>query len=149
MAGAVLLAALGYLLAQGLTDAMNYYLTVKQAVAQRPVLGNKDFRIQGTVVRGIRQQGRDLYFSITGGGLSVAVVSTGSPSQLFRAGMPVVLAGHWSGTVFESDQIMVQHGSSYVEAPARKAAGARKAAVAPKEDAGQTAAVGPEGRSAS
>jgi len=121
-AGAVLLAALGYLLAQGLTNAMNYYLTAKQAVAKRAELGGREFRIQGTVAPGAHQRGRALYFSITDSTVTVPVVSTGLPTQLFRVGMPVVLVGHWSGDVFDSDQIMVQHGSSYVEAHSRSRA---------------------------
>ncbi|MGC8627229.1 MAG: cytochrome c maturation protein CcmE [Acidimicrobiales bacterium] len=116
LAGAVLLAALGYLLAQGLTNAMNYYLTAKQAVAKRAELGERNFRIQGTVAPGAHQKGKVLYFSITDSTVTVPVVSTGLPTQLFRTGMPVVLVGHWSGDVFDSSQIMVQHGSSYVEA---------------------------------
>ena len=47
------------------------------------------------------------------------------PPQLFHVGMPVVLDGHWQGPFFASFQIMVQHGSTYVEAhpgPAKSAA---------------------------
>ena len=47
-------------------------------------------------------------------------MSTGSPGQLFHVGMPVVLDGHWQGDVFSSFQIMVQHGSTYVEAHPRQ-----------------------------
>ena len=67
---------------------------------------------------GLAQVGTSLHFSITSHSVDVAVVSTGSPPQLFRVGMPVVLEGHWQGGVFSSYQIMVQHGSSYVEAKA-------------------------------
>jgi cytochrome c-type biogenesis protein CcmE len=120
-AAVVVLGALGFLLAQGLTNAMSYYLTANQAVAQRAQLGGRDFRIQGTVMPGLRQVGGDLRFSIKAGHVSVPVVSSGSPSQLFRVGVPVVLAGHWQGEVFDSYQVMVQHGSSYVEArPAKE-----------------------------
>ncbi len=116
VAGIVILAALGFLVARGLANAMNYYLTANQAVAQRAQLGAADFRIQGTVLPGVRQVGTDLRFSITAKHVDVDVVSSGSPPQLFRVGMPVVLDGHWQGNVFSSSQIMVQHGSSYVEA---------------------------------
>ncbi len=122
VAALVLLGALGYLLAQGLTNAMDYYLTAKQAVARRAQLGTREFRIQGTVAPGAHHQGGLLYFSITDSDVKVPVVSTGSPTQLFRPGMPVVLVGHWQGDVFDSSQIMVQHGSTYVEAPARQPA---------------------------
>lgn len=117
----VIVGALAFLVVRGLANAMDYYLTANQAVAQRAQLGEKDFRIQGTVLPGVRQVGAALYFSITSKQVNVAVRSTGSPPQLFRAGLPVVLDGHWQGDVFASSQIMVQHGSNYVEAHPGKA----------------------------
>ncbi len=116
VAAVVILAALGFLVARGLANAMNYYLTANQAVAQRAQLGTSDFRIQGTVLPGVRQVGTTLHFDIAAKNVDVAIISTGSPPQLFRVGMPVVLDGHWQGGIFSSNQIMVQHGSSYVEA---------------------------------
>jgi cytochrome c-type biogenesis protein CcmE len=125
-AAAVIAGALVFLLGRGLSDAMDYYLTVKQAIAQRAQLGASDFRIQGTVLPGLRQVGTTLHFSIGPGPVDVNVVSTGSPPQLFHVGMPVVLDGHWQGPIFSSSQIMVQHGSTYVEAhPAKTKSAAR------------------------
>jgi cytochrome c-type biogenesis protein CcmE len=121
VAAIVILGALGFLVARGLANAMNYYMTANQAVAQRAKLGASDFRIQGTVLPGVHQVGTKLDFVITAKHVDVDVVSTGSPPQLFRVGMPVVLDGHWQGDVFSSFQIMVQHGSSYVEAPSGQA----------------------------
>jgi cytochrome c-type biogenesis protein CcmE len=121
VAAIVIVGALGFLLARGLANAMNYYLTANQAVAQRAQLRATDFRIQGQVLPGVHQVGTTLHFVITAHNVNVDVVSTGSPPQLFRVGMPVVLDGHWQGDVFSSFQIMVQHSSNYVEAPSGKA----------------------------
>ena len=44
------------------------------------------------------------------------VVNSSQPPQLFKPGVPVVLEGHWQGPVYASDQIMVKHTASYVEA---------------------------------
>jgi len=129
-AGAVIIAALGFLFWKGLSGSLDYYLTANQAVAQRAQLGQSDFRMQGTVVPGLRQAGTVLDFAIVSHHVQVEVVSTGAPPQLFRPGMPVVLEGHWQGNVFSSYQIMVQHGSSYVEArtaPTKTKAEASKA----------------------
>lgn len=112
----VILGALGFLAVRGLANALDYYLTAKQAVAQRAQLGDKDFRMQGTVMPGVRQVGTELDFSITSEHVDVKIISTGAPPQLFKVGLPVVLEGHWDGDTFMSDQIMVQHGSNYVEA---------------------------------
>jgi cytochrome c-type biogenesis protein CcmE len=130
-AAVLIVGALSFLVFRGLTNALDYYLTANQAVAQRAQLGATDFRIQGTVLPGLHQIGTDLQFSITSHNVDVKVVSTGSPPQLFRAGLPVVLDGHWQGHIFASSQIMVQHGSSYVEAhPAPARAGSGRGAPA-------------------
>ena len=121
VAGALIVAALGFLVWKGLSNALAYYLTANQAVAQRAQLGDSDFRIQGTVVPGVREVGADLRFGIVSHHVVVQVDSSGSPPQLFRAGVPVVLEGHWQGDIFTSSQIMVQHSSNYVEASSTKA----------------------------
>jgi cytochrome c-type biogenesis protein CcmE len=123
VAAIVIFSALGFLLFRGLTNALDYYLTTNQAVAQRAQLGDSDFRIQGTVMPGLRQVGTTLHFSITSHRVAVEVVSTGAPPQLFKVGMPVVLDGHWQGNAFSSFQIMVQHSSNYVEAPSKPKVG--------------------------
>jgi cytochrome c-type biogenesis protein CcmE len=116
VAAVIIVGALGFLIERGLANAINYYLTANQAVAQRAQLGDKDFRIQGTVLPGVHQVGTTLQFAITSHNVDVKVVSTGTPGQLFRVGLPVVLDGHWQGDIYSSFQIMVQHGSTYVEA---------------------------------
>jgi cytochrome c-type biogenesis protein CcmE len=116
VAAVIIVGALGFLIERGLSNAINYYLTANQAVAQRAQLGDKDFRIQGTVLPGVHQVGTTLEFAITSHNVDVKVVSKGAPGQLFKVGMPVVLDGHWQGNVYSSFEIMVQHGSTYVEA---------------------------------
>jgi cytochrome c-type biogenesis protein CcmE len=46
----------------------------------------------------------------------VSVVDTKEPPELFKPGIPVVLEGHWAGSVFASNLIMVKHSASYTEA---------------------------------
>lgn len=116
VAGCVILAAVGFVAFQGLTNAEQYFLTTRQAVAQRAQLGTKPFRIEGSVEHDVRQSGNDIRFDIYNQGVTVAVVSSGSPPQLFQPGIPVVLVGHWQGNVFASDLIMVKHGRRYTAA---------------------------------
>jgi cytochrome c-type biogenesis protein CcmE len=115
-AGVIILAAIGFLAFQGLTNATEYFQTTKQAVANRPSLGTKPFRIEGTVENDVRTAGSKLLFTIYGPGQAVNVVSTGSPSPLFKPGIPVVLEGHWQGDTYMSNLIMVKHTASYTEA---------------------------------
>ena len=58
VAAVVILGALGFLIERGLANSIDYYLTANQAVAQRAQLGDKDFRIQGTVLPGVHLSAR-------------------------------------------------------------------------------------------
>jgi cytochrome c-type biogenesis protein CcmE len=111
----VIVGAIGYLLYQGLGNAAVYFRTADQAVAQKATLGSKRFRIEGTVQPNLRTVGEGVDFSISANGATVPVVHTGPQPQLFKAGVPVVLEGHWStdGTYFASDTILVKHDENY------------------------------------
>jgi cytochrome c-type biogenesis protein CcmE len=108
--------ALVFLLLEGLSNATIYFKTADQAVADRVALGNRQFRIEGTVEPGVRQLAGTTVFSIVANHVVVHVVDSAQPPQLFKPGVPVVLGGHWQGDVYASDQIMVKHTASYVEA---------------------------------
>ncbi len=115
-AGVVIAGALAFLLVEGLNNATVYFKTADQAVADRASLGSRQFRIEGTVEPDVRQVGTTTAFTIIANGVTVPVVDTGQPPQLFKPGIPVVLEGHWQGPVYASDRIMVKHSASYVEA---------------------------------
>ncbi len=116
VAGVVIAGAVGFLLAEGLSNATVYFKTADQAVADRASLGTRPFRIEGTVLDDVRHAGSTTWFSIYANGVTVRVVDTDQPPQLFKPGIPVVLEGHWQGSVYESDLIMVKHTANYVEA---------------------------------
>jgi cytochrome c-type biogenesis protein CcmE len=123
-AGIVIAGAIGFLLYKGLTSAVVYFKTANEAVAARSQLGDSTFQLEGVVVSGTVRQlsGGRVAFTVTGGGASIPVVNTGDPPQLFRAGIPVVVVGHFSGTsnLFVSDQILVKHSNQYIaEYPSR------------------------------
>lgn len=132
VAALVVAGALGFLLFEGLNNATVYFKTADQAVADRASLGARQFRIEGTVEPGVRQQGGSTLFSIVANGVSVPVVDSAQPPQLFKVGIPVVLEGHWQGNVYAADQIMVKHSASYTEAhPNRLKSQLPPATVAP------------------
>jgi cytochrome c-type biogenesis protein CcmE len=120
----VIVGAIGFIVFKGIASALVYYRTVNQAVADRAELGTRAFRIEGTVVAGtIRRSGDTVDFEIASHGVSLPVVATTIPPQLFRAGRRVVLDGHFESLTgpdtFLSDQILVKHSSNY--APAKSA----------------------------
>ena len=112
-AGVVMAGAVGFLLFEGLGNATVYYKTVPQAVADRAHLGTSQFRIMGTVDNDVRQAGTQTLFSITYERVTAQIIDSKQPPQLFKPGIPVVLEGHWSGNVFQSDLVMVKHTSNY------------------------------------
>lgn len=115
LAGIVVLAALGFLVFQGLGNATLYFRTADEAVAQRDQLGDRRFRIEGDVVDGsVRQVGNDVSFTLTKASVEVPVRHKGDPPELFRPGIPVVLEGRFQGDHFSSDRILVRHSETYV-----------------------------------
>lgn len=110
---AVVAAAIAFLVVEGLGNATEYYKTVPQAVAAKASLGTKHFRIMGTVDDDVRQVGHVTTFDITYERVTAHIVDSKEPPQLFKPGVPVVLDGYWSGSVFRSDLIMIKHTANY------------------------------------
>jgi len=115
LAGIVVVAALGFLVFQGLGNATLYFRTADEAIAQKAELGERRFRIEGDVVDGsVRQVGNDVSFTLTSKSVEVPVRHKGDPPELFRPGIPVVLEGRFQGDHFSSDRILVKHSETYV-----------------------------------
>ena len=114
---AVLVAALVFLLVEGLGSSLDYFDTVDQAMAHRATLGTSTFRLEGTVVPGtIRATSVGADFDVCQGPHVVHVVNTGSPPQLFQARLPVVVVGHFTSATserFASSSILVKHSATY------------------------------------
>jgi cytochrome c-type biogenesis protein CcmE len=121
----VCVAAIGALLVGGLSRNVVYFRTVSEAVHSRASDGTGRLRVAGAVVPGtVVSSGGDTSFELTDGTATVRVHHHGDPPELFEDGAPVVSEGHWSGSEFDSDRLMIKHGSEY-EPPA-VAAGANK-----------------------
>jgi cytochrome c-type biogenesis protein CcmE len=96
--------------------SLDYFDTVDQAVAHRAVLGGQTLRLEGLVVPGtVHRTAHGVDFVAAGARHRVEVENTGSPPQLFQPDIPVVVVGHFSGDVFVSDQIIVDHSANYIE----------------------------------
>lgn len=118
LVGLVLAGAVGFLLYKGLGTSLNYYVTVRQALSERGSLAGKTFRLQGIVVPGtISHHGSTVAFSVAQAGdrrLQIPVVNRGNPPQLFKKGIPVIVQGHFTGSTFESSQLLVDHTGNYL-----------------------------------
>lgn len=114
----VVLIGLGVVVWQGLTSASLYFYNADEAVEQRAELGDKRFRLQGTVLGdSIRADDDGVEFTVAYDDVSVDVRHQGAPPELFQAGIPVVLEGRWakSDDWFASDVIRVKHSEQYEE----------------------------------
>lgn len=111
----VVVLGLGLLVYKGLSDAALYFRNADEAVAQRDALGDRRFRLQGTVVGEPATEGETVSFAVAYNGVEVPVVHTGTPPDMFRPGIPVVIEGRWrdGAEVFESDRMLVKHDESY------------------------------------
>ena len=116
IAVAVVVTAIGVLLFQGLGGATMYFRTADEAIAQRETLGEKRFRIEGTVVPGsLRVDGAFTDFAVESKGTTVQIDNNAATQGIFREGIPVVLEGRFKRgeNVFASDRIMVKHDENY------------------------------------
>jgi cytochrome c-type biogenesis protein CcmE len=118
--GLILAAVVGFLLYKVLTSAVVYFKTAQEAVASRATLGNQTFDIEGVVVCGsVHATGAAVDdFVIASGPARVTVQNAAVPPQLFEAGVPVVLVGHFvaGSNTFASEQILIKHSNSYAAA---------------------------------
>jgi cytochrome c-type biogenesis protein CcmE len=96
-----------------LSQNIEYFRTVSEAVAHRQ--DNSRFRMAGAVVNGSIVPTRGgVAFRVTDGKATATVVQHGDPPQLFKDGAPVVCEGRWaSNGTFNSDRILIKHGSDY------------------------------------
>jgi cytochrome c-type biogenesis protein CcmE len=104
-------------LAVVLSENVEYFRTVTEAVHSRKDDGTSQLRMAGAVVPGTIQATKTgVRFKVTDGKTIAQVIQDGDPPALFKDGAPVVCEGHWaraSAVVFDSDRILIKHGDNY------------------------------------
>ncbi len=118
--GLIFAAAISFLLYKAVTSAFVYFETAQQALSDRIALTGKTFQIEGTVLPcSVAHLGGANYdFVIYSGKTHVRIENHGTPPQLFKPNVDVVLLGHFVGNsnVFSSNQILIKHSNRYVAA---------------------------------
>lgn len=112
---ALLAVVIAYLVWGNLSENLVYYLTPSEAVEQRSdYLPGERFRLGGLVEEeGISETDGGVRFVVGDGATSVTVFYSGTPPQLFREGIGVVVEGAWEGDRFHSDVLMIHHDEQY------------------------------------
>jgi len=113
--GAVIAAALAYMIYAGVTRSAVYFVTPSEIQAA-PVAG-KSYRLGGLVTRGsVTWEPRtlDLSFTLTDGKASVPVRHKGTAPDLFGEGRGAVVEGSWSPDgYFKATLILAKHSEEY------------------------------------
>ena len=105
-----------WLLIGGLAANIVYLRPVSYAVAHREQQGSRTFRMAGQVAPGTIESIKGpggVRFSITDGTVTAAVILQGSPPDLFKNCAPVVVEGHWAGSTFLGERLLIRHGAQY------------------------------------
>ena len=105
-------------LAVELSQNVEYFRTVTEAVHHRDDEGTSRFRMAGGVVKSSVVETRTgVNFRVTDGKNTVVVHHDGDTPALFKPGAPVVVEGHWASRAqtapFLSDRILIRHGADY------------------------------------
>ena len=86
-------------LAVVLSENVEYFRTVSEAVHTRKDDGTSRLRMAGAVVPGTIQATKTgVRFKVTDGKTVAQVIQDGDPPALFKAGAPVVCEGRWAKT---------------------------------------------------
>jgi cytochrome c-type biogenesis protein CcmE len=113
----ILVAAFGYLLYGGLDANVVYFLTPHELLAKGAKGVDVPVRLGGQVKPGSVKWNDStlaLHFTITDGTNEIAVSSHGSPPQMFRDGMGVIVEGRYKRDgVFNCTSLMVKHSNEY------------------------------------
>lgn len=115
--GVIIVAVFAWLLFGGLEKNVVFFLTPKELLAKGPDGVGVPVRLGGQVKPGSMKwdaKTLDLQFTVTDGVKDIAVRSTGSPPQMFREGMGVVVEGRVvPGGMFQATNLMVKHSNEY------------------------------------
>ena len=113
--GAVIAAALAYMIYAGVTQSVVYFVTPSELQAA-PVTG-KAYRVGGMVVKdSLRWEPKtlDLTFQLSDGKTSIPVRHKGTAPDLFDEGRGAVVEGSWSGEgYFKATTILAKHSEDY------------------------------------
>lgn len=114
---AVIVGALGYLIAGGIGGNLVYYVTPAELLAKGDAALGAPVRLSGRVVPGSVRWDAEavrLRFRLAEEGTEIPVESEGAPPQMFQDGTRVIVEGELEdGGLFRAHTLMVKHSNEY------------------------------------
>ena len=114
---AVLILAAGFLAYDSISNYINPYITVSQAINNKNYYQGKVVQILGMVVNGTLSRGNDgiTKFELSDGKQALPVLYRGTSVQNLNEGKEVAVQGILSSNIIEANQILVKCPSKYEE----------------------------------
>jgi cytochrome c-type biogenesis protein CcmE len=124
LGGTLIAAVLGFLIYQGISNNLVYYITPSELLAKGAAAEGQSFRLGGEIRPGSvlwNAKAEVARFIIQDtNGAHIAVVSHGTPPEMFfTRGIGCVVEGTLHGDIFDATTLMIQHSSVY-RAPTRR-----------------------------
>lgn len=110
---AVAIVAVMVFLLATLSSSLVYFKTPTE-ISEQTADPEARLRLGGEVAAGTVTDTTDgVSFTVTDGRMTVNVLHSGAPQDLFQEGIGVVLEGNWDGTIFRSDTMLIKHDEQY------------------------------------
>jgi cytochrome c-type biogenesis protein CcmE len=116
LGGVLIAAVLGFLVYQGLSNNLVYYITPSELLAKGVSAQGQSFRLGGQVRPGSvtwNASTHYLRFVLQDPKGHVTVVSNVEPPEMFSNGIGCVVEGTFMGHHFDATNLMIKHSSTY------------------------------------
>jgi len=117
----IICAALGFLIYQGISNNVVYFLYPHELLAKGAAADGQSFRLGGQIRPGSKHfdaATQILRFVLQDPRASVPIVSHGVPPRMFAYAVGVVVEGTYAHHTFEATNLMIKHSSTYRAPPA-------------------------------
>lgn len=114
--GLIIAAVLGFLIYQGISNNLVYYITPSELLAKGTAADGESLRLGGQVRPGSvrwNAPSHTLRFVLQDPKAAVWVISHGLPPEMFRPGIGVVVEGTFATDIFKATTLMVKHSATY------------------------------------
>jgi cytochrome c-type biogenesis protein CcmE len=122
LGGVLIAGVLGFVIYQGISNNLVYYITPSELLAKGPAAQGQSFRLGGQIKPGSVQWNAKAevarFIVQDNTGAHVRVISHGTPPETFFVrGIGCVVEGTFANNIFDASTVMIKHSAEY-RAPA-------------------------------